>query len=78
MTDLLHNDVRWLSKGKALECVSALLDEVKMFLSGKRAGFDWPLGWFCPQTWRPANVIGDDDISLLAVFHWVMQRCLIY
>ncbi|XP_061587408.1 general transcription factor II-I repeat domain-containing protein 2-like [Cololabis saira] len=29
---LLHNDVRWLSKGKALERFCALLDEVKAFL----------------------------------------------
>ncbi|XP_042338408.1 SCAN domain-containing protein 3-like [Plectropomus leopardus] len=29
---LLHNDVRWLSKGKALERLCALLDEVKAFL----------------------------------------------
>ncbi len=29
---LLHNDVRWLSKGKALEHFSELLDEVKAFL----------------------------------------------
>ncbi|XP_031424446.1 SCAN domain-containing protein 3-like [Clupea harengus] len=35
---LLHNGVRWLSKGKALERFCALLDEVKIFLrSGKRA-----------------------------------------
>ncbi|XP_033987943.1 SCAN domain-containing protein 3-like [Trematomus bernacchii] len=29
---LLHNDVRWLSKGKALDRFCALLDEVKAFL----------------------------------------------
>uniref|UniRef100_A0A8C5FQQ1 DUF4371 domain-containing protein n=1 Tax=Gadus morhua TaxID=8049 RepID=A0A8C5FQQ1_GADMO len=29
---LLHNDVRWLSKGKALERFCALLDQVKTFL----------------------------------------------
>lgn len=29
---LLHNDVRWLSKGRALERFCALLDEVKEFL----------------------------------------------
>uniref|UniRef100_A0A3Q1GNQ4 HAT C-terminal dimerisation domain-containing protein n=1 Tax=Acanthochromis polyacanthus TaxID=80966 RepID=A0A3Q1GNQ4_9TELE len=29
---LLHNDVRWLSKGKALERLCALLEEVKAFL----------------------------------------------
>lgn len=32
---LLHNDVRWLSKGKALERVCALLNEIKAFLSLK-------------------------------------------
>jgi len=30
---LLHNDVRWLSKGKALDRFCALLDEVKAFLT---------------------------------------------
>lgn len=29
---LLYNDVRWLSKGKVLERLCALLDEVKAFL----------------------------------------------
>lgn len=33
---LLHNDVRWLSKGKALERFCALLDEVKAFLRSNR------------------------------------------
>lgn len=29
---LFHNDVRWLSKGKALDRFCALLNEIKAFL----------------------------------------------